>query len=110
MDNLTSGLEGIVAYLDDILVVGRSKEDLQSRMERFLKQTNEYGFHVRLDKCEFFLKSIKYLGFIFESGGRCPDPENNRAIVDMTPPTDITKLRSFLGLMSYCRSFPPSLH
>ena len=55
------------------------------------------------DKCEFFLKSIKYLGFIFESGGRCSDPENIRAIVDMP-------IRSFLGLMSYCSSFLPSLH
>ena len=109
MDNLTSGLEGIVAYLDDILVVGRSKEELQRRIERLLKQIKEYGFHLRLDKCEFFLKSIKYLGFIFESGGRCPDPENIRAIVDMPTPTDITKLRLFLGLMSYCSSFLPSL-
>ena len=75
MDNLTSWLKGTAAYLDDILVVGRSKEELQSRIERLLKQIKEYGFHLRLDKCEFFLKSIKYLRFIFESGDRCPDPK-----------------------------------
>ena len=95
MDNLTSEFEGTAAYLDDILVVGRSVEELQSRIERLLKRIKEYGFHLRLDKCEFFLKSFKYLGFIFESGGRCPDPENIRAIVDMPTPTDITKLLSF---------------
>ena len=54
MDNMTSGLEGTAAYLDDILVVGRSVEELQSRIERLLKQIKEYGFHLRLDKWEFF--------------------------------------------------------
>ena len=55
MDNLISGLEGIVTYLDDILVVGRSEEELQGRIERLLKRITEYGFYLRPDKCEFFL-------------------------------------------------------
>ena len=56
------------------------------------------------------MKSIKYLGFIFDSEGRYPDPENIRAILEMPPPTDIQTLRSFLGLISYYSSFLPSLH
>ena len=56
------------------------------------------------------MKSIKYLGFIFDSEGRYPDPENIRAILEMPPPTDIQTLRSFLGLISYYSSFLQSLH
>ena len=110
MDNLISGLEGTVAYLDDILVVGRSEEELQSRIERLLKRITEYGFHLRPDKCEFFLKSIKYLGFIFGSEGRYPDPENIRAIVEMPPPNRHYNSTLILGLISYYSSFLPSLH
>ena len=38
MNNLINELEGTVAYLDDIPVVGRSEEEPQSRIERLLKR------------------------------------------------------------------------
>ena len=95
MDNLLSRIECTVAYLNDILVFGLSEEKLQRRIERLLKRIKEYGFHLTTDKCEFFLKSNRYLVFIFDWEGRHPDPENIWVIVEMPPPTDITKLRSF---------------
>ena len=101
MDNLISGLEDTVSHLDYILVVGQSDEELQSGIESLLKRIKEYCFQLQPEKCGFFLKSIKYLGFIFDSESRYPDPENIRAIVNMPLLTDVTTLLSFLGLISY---------
>ena len=61
MDNLISGLEGNVAYLVDILVVGLSEEELQNRIEKLLKRIKEYGFHLRPDVMCYssdFVKSL----------------------------------------------------
>ncbi|BHF70642.1 hypothetical protein SprV_0301369500 [Sparganum proliferum] len=97
-------------YLDDIIIVGRSPAELQNRVCAVLERVQEYGFRLRADKCQFFLDSIKYLGFVFDVNGRHPDPENIRAIQRMPVPKNVSQLRSFLGFISYYSSFLPSLH
>ena len=41
--------------------------------------------------------------------GCCPDPQKILAVADMSAPTNITTLRSFLGLVSYYQSFVPNI-
>nr|VZI49837.1 unnamed protein product [Spirometra erinaceieuropaei] len=73
------GIPGTAGYLDDIIIVDRSPAELQDRVCAVLERVQEYGFRLRADKCQFFLDSIKYLGFVFDVTGRHPDPENIRA-------------------------------
>nr|VZI33584.1 unnamed protein product [Spirometra erinaceieuropaei] len=110
MNAMLSGIPGTAGYLDDIIIVGRSPAELQDRVCAVLERVQEYGFRLRADKCQFFLDSIKYLGFVFDVNGRHPDPENIRAIQQMPAPKNVSQLRSFLGLISYYSAFLPSLH
>ncbi|BHF62224.1 hypothetical protein SprV_0200520500 [Sparganum proliferum] len=110
MNAMFSGIPGTAGYLDDIIIVGRSPAELQDRVCAVLERVQEYGFRLRADKCQFFLDSIKYLGFVFDVTGRHPDPENIRAIQRMPAPKNVSQLRSFLGLISYYSAFLPSLH
>lgn len=57
MDNMISRLVGTAANLDCIIVVGDLEEEPQGRVKK-------YGFHLRTYKCQFFLSSVNYLGFI----------------------------------------------
>ncbi|BHF74560.1 hypothetical protein SprV_0501764600 [Sparganum proliferum] len=110
MNAMLSGIPGTAGYLDDIIIVGRSPAELQDRVCAVLERVQEYGFRLRADKCQFFLDSIKYIGFVFNVNGRHPDPENIRSIQRMPAPKNVSQLRSFLGLISYYSSFLPSLH
>nr|VZI51040.1 unnamed protein product [Spirometra erinaceieuropaei] len=110
MNAMLSGIPGTAVYLDDIIIVGRSPAELQDRVCAVLERVQEYGFRLRADKCQFFLDSIKYLGFVFDVSGRHPDPENIRAIQRMPAPKNVSQLRSFLGLISYYSAFLPSQH
>nr|VZI32415.1 unnamed protein product [Spirometra erinaceieuropaei] len=110
MNAMLSGIPGTAGYLDDIIIVGRSPAELQDRVCAVLERVQEYGFRLRAEKCQFFLDSIKYLGFVFDANGRHPDPENIRAIQRMPAPKNVSQLRSFLGLISYYSAFLPSLH
>ncbi|CAH8666328.1 unnamed protein product [Schistosoma bovis] len=110
MDIILSGIPGVATYLDDILIVATSLEQLRERTKAVLQRISDNGFRLRPEKCQFFLKSVKYLGFIFDAAGRRPDPENIRAIKQMPTPTNISELRSFLGLISYYSAFVPSMH
>nr|CAH8840276.1 unnamed protein product [Trichobilharzia regenti] len=110
MDTILAGIPGVAVYLDDILVVANSINELYSRTEAVLSRMQDNGLRLRSEKCQFSLRSVKYLGFIFDASGRRPDPDNIRAIKEMPAPTDVPSLRSFLGLISYYSAFLPALH
>ena len=110
MDAMLTGITGATAFLDDIIVSGTSLNELLQQLISVFERIQQYGFHVRVEKCQFHRTSIKYLGFIFDKTDRRLDPENISAIKNMTAPTDIKTLRSFLGLVSHNSSFLPELH
>jgi len=99
MDKMLAGLPFATAYLDDIVVVSHSQDDHRRHLHAIFDRINKYGFRVRPRKCSFFQPSIKYLGFIVDKDGRRPDPQKITAVADMPAPTNITTLRSFLGLV-----------
>ncbi|KRX86473.1 Uncharacterized protein T4E_10808 [Trichinella pseudospiralis] len=54
---------------------------------------NEFGLPIRMEKCVFFEKEVRYQGHIFSSKGIRGDPKKTAAIVNMPLPTIISKLR-----------------
>jgi hypothetical protein len=61
---------------------------------------------VDIKKCEFEVKSTKYLGFIIEVGkGIWMDPEKIRVIKEWEPLRTVKGVRSFLGFVNFYRKF-----
>ena len=48
---------------------------------------------------------MAFLGHVVSAGGISVDPEKIQAIVDWLAPTNVTEIRSFLGLAGYYRKF-----
>ncbi|PIC43510.1 hypothetical protein B9Z55_004221 [Caenorhabditis nigoni] len=109
MDSMITGLDGTAAYLDDIIISGSSIEEHNKRLMALMKRINDYGFRIRLEKCTFLMERITFLGFVIDSDGRRPDPEKIAAIDQMPPPTNDSKVRSFLGLIQFYGSFVSEL-
>ena len=101
MDAMLTGITRATAFLDDIIISGTSQDELLQQLISVFERIQQYGFHVRAEKCQFYWTSIKYLGFIFDKTGQHPDPKNISAI---------KTLRSFLRLVSHYSSFLPELH
>uniref|UniRef100_A0A5S6Q145 Reverse transcriptase domain-containing protein n=1 Tax=Trichuris muris TaxID=70415 RepID=A0A5S6Q145_TRIMR len=74
MDTMLAGLQGTVAYLDDVIVVGKTMDDHQKILDAVLNRIDEFEFTIRLEKWCFAMDRIQYLGFVFDKSGRCPDP------------------------------------
>ena len=63
-----------------------------------------------MEKCEFFLWKIKYLGPVIDENGRTPDPNRADAIKYMPAPTNVAAFQSFWGLANYFNSHIWNMH
>ena len=75
MDTIFKGLEFVVVYLDDVLVMSRSGEEHIEHLKIVFAKLREYNIKLRIDKCNFFKTELKYLGFKVNKYGSGPDPE-----------------------------------
>nr|CDJ93989.1 RNA-directed DNA polymerase (reverse transcriptase) and Integrase domain containing protein [Haemonchus contortus] len=102
--------DGTTAYLDDILVTGRTIDEHNTQLDAVLQRIQDYGFRVRLEKCKFLQTEINYLDFVINEQGRRPDPGKIKATQKMSAPKDVSQLRAFLGLINFYGNFVKDLH
>lgn len=60
---------------------------------------------VNRKKCEFGKAEITYLGHVVSKKGVTVDADKVKAIMQWPKPSNIKKLRGFLGLTGYYRNF-----
>lgn len=65
---------------------------------------------MKLEKCQFSLSQIKYLGLIINKDGIAADPEATRAIASMPKPSCISEVQTLLGLVNHYGKFILYLH
>ena len=109
MDTLLQGIPSVICYIDDILLTGPSTEEHLQTLSRVLRTLEEAGLRLNKFKCEFLQPSIEYLGHIIDEQGIHPTEEKVRAIKEAPTPTNVTELRSFLGMLTYYSKFLPNL-
>lgn len=95
------------AYLDDVLIyTDGSLKQHRANVNKVLEAMGSAGLPLDIKKCEFDVKSTKYLGFIIEAGkGLRMDPEKVKAIKEWEAPTNVKGVRSFLGFANFYRRF-----
>lgn len=109
MDQILQGQEGVTCFLDDILITASTKEVHLKRLRAVLSRLEHYGVRAKLSKCRFLQKSVEYLGHRIDQEGLHPTQEKVEAIVGAPKPSNLTELRSFLGLLNYYGRFLKNL-
>uniref|UniRef100_A0AC34FQP6 RNA-directed DNA polymerase n=1 Tax=Panagrolaimus sp. ES5 TaxID=591445 RepID=A0AC34FQP6_9BILA len=97
------------SYFDDIAVGSKTVEDHHIHLRQTLQRFLDWGFRLNFNKCKFYRSSIKFLGKIVDCNGIRPDPEKVAAIQRMASPTDVSALRTFLGMVNYYQEFIPKM-
>ena len=109
IESLLQGIEGVVVYIDDILVTGSSEEAHLKALDEVLSRLDRAGLRVKRSKCEFLRPSVTYLGHRIDADGLHPLPDRVRAIKDAPTPKSVTELKSYLGMLTYYSKFLPNL-
>ena len=109
LETLLQGIPHVSIYLDDILVTGTSKAEHLETLDQVLNRLETAGLRLKQSKCAFMLESVNYLGHKISEKGLQPTEDKIRAITEASPPTNVSQLRSFLGLINYYGKFFPNL-
>lgn len=109
MDQTLQGVPGTACFFDDIALQGRTYTELLERLKTVFKKLKECGLHLNKKKCQFFQNSITYLGHKINEEGLHPTEEKINEIKNSHRPTDVSSLRTFLGMVNYYQQFIPNL-
>ena len=101
MRTVLKGMSMVVAYLDDILVAGRTVQEHLTHLEQVMERLDYSRMKLRKEKCVFCLPQVEYLGHVISEEGLSPSAGKVRAIKEAPEPSSISELKSFLGLVNY---------
>ena len=110
MQTILLGLErkSCYVYLDDILVFSETWQEHLTHLQEVFDRLRQAGLTLKPTKCSFLRESVPFLGHVVSQNGISPGPDKTQKVKDFPVPTDVSKVRQFLGLASYYRRFIPN--
>ena len=95
----------IQTYVDDLLTFSNSFDEHLTHLEKLTDLLLKHNLTVKLTKCRFAQREIKFLGHLISEGKIKPNPEKVQAINDMVKPKNVKGVRSFVSSVGWYRRF-----
>jgi len=107
MDCVMQGAEGIITYIDDLLIHSPTEKQHLVDLQTCLERLSRYNLKLNLTKCLFAASKIPYLGYTLTREGVQPGEEKTKAVQMMPEPNTVRKIKEFTGLTNYFRHMIP---
>ena len=100
--------EGTQKIVDDSLTCARNLKELDQRLRAVLDDCRHYN--ITLSKKKFQVGTeLKFAGHVVGVDGIKPDPDKVKALEEFKTPSNVSEVRSFLGLANQLGTFIPDL-
>ena len=107
-EEVLKGLDGCVAYQDDILLFGVTEAELRKRYNAVKERLAGKNFTVNEDKCVSFSTTLSFLGYEISSEGVKPEQNHVQKLLQLQPPKDVKEVEAFIGLINYFGQMIPN--
>lgn len=107
MEEVLQGIDGVIIYIDDILIHAADQVQLRERTRKVLEALAENKLTLNNEKCEFEKESLVFLGHKLSAKGLDIDEEKIKDIRGFRQPQTASELKSFIGLATYVSAFIP---
>ncbi|KAL0151898.1 hypothetical protein M9458_052790 [Cirrhinus mrigala] len=95
----------VIVYIDNILIYSRNMAEPRQHVQQVLHKLCQQRLYLKLEKCEFHLPSVQFLGYVILAKGVQMDQGKVTAIQNWPQPTTIKELQRFLGFSNFYRRF-----
>ena len=95
----------VIVFIDDVLIYFKTKEEHEQHLRITLKVLKQHQLYAKFSKCEFWLRSVTFLGHVVSDQGVELDPMETEDVQNLPKHLTPTDIRSFLGLAGYYRMF-----
>jgi hypothetical protein len=96
-----------LVYIDDVVVYSTTYEEHIKHLNKVLTAIREAGIPLSPKKCHLFYSSILLLGHKVSRLGLSTHEEKVKAILELSRPTKVSELQTFLGMVVYFSAFIP---
>jgi len=95
---------GVLVWVDDLLVYGRTADELLARIHETLAKFDERGIKLNACRCRMFEREAKWCGRILSEHGFRFDDEMTNSLSLLPEPTNAAELQQFLCAMGWIRT------
>ena len=99
----------MTVYVDDIIMWASTYRDALRTYELLFARSIQAVIQFKPLKCTFFAKEIQVLGHTITEYVRKPTSQGIEAVSKMEPPSNVTRLKRFLGLCNFFRDYIPNM-
>ena len=105
METLLQGLSGVCLYLGDILITRKTDQEHLNNLSGVLERLAAAGIKLKLEKCSFMMIEVEHLRHKISAKELQPTNQKVQAIIEAPRPTNVSQLKSFLGMLIIMGNF-----
>jgi hypothetical protein len=72
----------VIVFIDDILIYSKNEEDHTEHFRIVLTRLRKHQLNAKFSKCEFWLKTVPFLGHVLSESVISVDPSKVQEVID----------------------------
>ena len=94
-----------MVFIDDILVYPKLREEHVEHLRIVRNTLVAHKLYAKFKKYDFWMEKVHFLDHVISKERTSVNPTKINAVVDWPRPTNVSEVRSFLGMAGYYRRF-----
>ena len=97
--------EKIAVFINDVIIATETEEGYDEIVEEVLRRLEKNDLFVKLEKCVWKVKEVRFLGVIIGEDGVRMEKKKVQEVIEWLVPRSMKNVQKFLGLANYYRQF-----